>query len=83
MKPTEDDLKDLFNKIKHSKEFFSININGCDYLYEPHFGKFFKLEKCDITDISPLNQIMDIIMKDADIKYNENERNSFENNKET
>lgn len=71
MKLTEYDLKDLFSKIKYSKEPFSIDINGCNYLYDPHFGKFFKLEKCDITDISPVNQIMYTIMKDTDIKYNE------------
>ena len=87
MKPTEDNLKELFSKIKYSKEPLSIDINGCNYLYDPHFGKFFKLEKCDITDISPVNQIMDTIMKDTNIKYNEKleqyERNSFENFKET
>ena len=57
MKPTEDDLKDLFSKIKYSKEPFSMNINGCDYLYDPHFGKFFKLEKCDINSVIELKEI--------------------------
>ena len=72
MKPTEDNLKELLSKIKYSKEPFSININGCDYIYDPYFGKFFKLERCDITDISAFNQIIDTIMKDNDIKYENN-----------
>ena len=72
MKSTEDDLKELFDKMKYSKEPFLININGCDYLYDPHFGKFFILEKCDITTISAINQIRDTIMKNIDIKYEKN-----------
>lgn len=72
MKPTEDNLKELFSKIKYSKEPLSIDINGCNYLYDPHFGKFFKLERCDINSISAFNQIMNTIMKDIDIKYENN-----------
>jgi hypothetical protein len=61
MKPTEDDLKDLFSKIKHSKEPFSININGCNYLYDPFFGKLFKLEKCYISNVIDLKEITKVI----------------------
>ena len=69
MKPTEDDLKDLFSKIKHSKEPFSININGCDYLYDPHFGKFFKLDKCYITNIIDLKEITKVIIENVKNNY--------------
>lgn len=69
MKPTEDNFKELFSKIKYYKEPFSININGCDYLYDQFFGKFFKLEKCYISNVIDLKEITKVITESIENNY--------------
>lgn len=65
----EDEITNLFNKIKNSKEPIIITINGDNFCYEPSIGKFFRLRNCYIDNIGEIKQITSAIMESHEGKY--------------